>query len=37
MNQILNELLEKYPDLETCKADILMAFELLSNCYQQQG
>lgn len=37
MNNVLNELLEKYPDLETCKADILLAFEVLSNCYHKKG
>ncbi len=37
MNDILNALWEKYPDLETCKSDILMAFELISKCYRKNG
>lgn len=37
MNDILKELLEKYPDLEVCKTDIIMAFELISKCYRENG
>jgi hypothetical protein len=37
MNEILNQLWEKYPDLETCKEDLLLAFELMSKCYRAKG
>lgn len=37
MNEILNDLWERYPDLEACKADILLSFELLSKCYHKKG
>jgi len=37
MDEILKELWGKYPDLETCKTDIVMAFELISNCYHKNG
>ena len=37
MNDILNELWEKYPDLKACSSDIVMAFELISKCYRGNG
>jgi D-sedoheptulose 7-phosphate isomerase len=37
MNEILNELWEKYPDLQTCEADIVLAFQLISKCFRDKG
>jgi D-sedoheptulose 7-phosphate isomerase len=37
MNKVLNDLIEKYPDLKVCKEDIFMTFELISKCYHQNG
>ncbi|MBO5480233.1 MAG: SIS domain-containing protein [Clostridia bacterium] len=36
-NDILKELIVKYPKLENCRADIENAFTLLKNCYQNGG
>lgn len=37
MNEILNELWEKYPDLQACEADIILAFQLISKSYRNKG
>jgi len=34
---ILNELLERYPQLKSCAGDIQSAYELLAACYGQDG
>lgn len=37
MNKALNNLLEKYPDLEVCKENIFKAFEMMCGCYRNNG
>src|ERR1035437_10384459 len=37
MNNVLNNLINKYPELEICKEDIFSAFELMSKCYHGNG
>ncbi len=37
MNVFLNELLERYPQLESCAADIEKAFHLLRTCLEHDG
>jgi phosphoheptose isomerase len=37
MNDVLNILIDRYPDLEICKEDIFAAFELIRNCYREKG
>lgn len=37
MNEVLSNLLEKYPDLSVCREDINRAFELLYRCYREKG
>ena len=37
MSSILNELLERYPVLETCADDINTAYALLCACYDEDG
>lgn len=37
MNKVLNNLMEKYPDLKVCKEDIFKAFELMCICYRNNG
>lgn len=36
-DKIFNELLERYPSLETCKEDILKSFEILAECFENGG
>jgi D-sedoheptulose 7-phosphate isomerase len=37
MNKTLQNLIEKYPDLENCKEDIVSAFQLLVNSFSNGG
>lgn len=37
MSQILENLLEKYPQIETCRNEIQASFEILKGCYQAGG
>ncbi|MDR6552231.1 SIS domain-containing protein [Paenibacillus qinlingensis] len=37
MSQILDQLIVKYPELETCLLDIQRAVELISDCYRGGG
>ena len=37
MEQYLNELIERYPVLESCAQDIQSAFGLLTECYENDG
>jgi len=37
MNNVLNILINKYPDLAICKDDIILAFELMVKCYRGNG
>lgn len=37
VNDILNGLFEKYPQLIQCKSEIAYGFELLKNCYKNGG
>ncbi len=37
MNNVLKNLLEKYPDLEVCREDLYKAFEMMSKCHLGNG
>jgi phosphoheptose isomerase len=37
MNKALNVLMDRYPDLESCKTEIILAFDLLKKCYHDNG
>lgn len=37
VNNFLDELVERYPVLKICKDDIMAAFELIADCYRNNG
>jgi D-sedoheptulose 7-phosphate isomerase len=37
MNEVLETLIRRYPDLECCRADLLKAFEILKTSFQSGG
>jgi phosphoheptose isomerase len=37
MNKVLNDLIERYPELEICKEDIFSAFKLMGKCLREKG